>query len=260
MRDIIQRYTGAAEWLSFFAVVLAAWAALFFMQPSLSDAEALRLYGGEFWAALCAPLTAATPFSTLFAMWALMSAAMMAPTFVPTLKTYRDLTHTEAANSRTFLALNAAYLAVWLGFAAIAALAQQLLAGAGMLSTTGASVNWGLTALLLAGAGAYQFSTIKDACLSQCRAPLMFFMQHWTPGVAGALRMGLRLGAVCVGCCWALMSLGFVGGVMNLGWMGVATLLMTLEKLPEIGRLVTRPLGIILLAGAVFSALQATGI
>lgn len=69
--------------------------------------------------------------------------------------------------------------------------------------------------------------------------------------------MGLRLGAVCLGCCWALMALGFVGGVMNLVWMGIATLLMALEKLPQIGRVVTRPLGLVLLAASVFSALLA---
>ena len=89
-------------------------------------------------------------------------------------------------------------------------------------------------------AGAYQFSALKAACLTLCRAPLAFFMTHWAEG---PWRNGLRLGAVCLGCCWALMLLAFVGGVMNLAFMAVAMVLMALEKLPAIGRHVTRPLG-----------------
>ena len=100
---------------------------------------------------------------------------------------------------------------------------------------------------LLALAGAYQFSPAKEACLSKCRRPLAFFMAHWDEG---PLRNGLRLGLVCLGCCWALMALAFVGGVMNLAFMGLATVIMGLEKLPDIGRWLTRPLGVALLAGA----------
>ncbi len=260
MRNMVFRFSGAVQWLGFFALILLAWAILFAMQPGAVEAEMLRLYGANFWAALCAPLTGQSGFGAVFAMWALMSAAMMAPTFVPTLKTYRDLTYTEAANGATSAALLAAYLGVWIGFSALAAAAQLWLARLGLLNAGGASASWGLTAVLLLGAGAYQFSTLKEACLSKCRAPMTFFMGHWQPGALGAAKMGLQLGLVCLGCCWALMSLGFVGGVMNLIWMGIATVLMVVEKLPEIGRYVTRPLGIALLAGAVFAGLQAFGI
>jgi predicted metal-binding membrane protein len=104
-----------------------------------------------------------------------------------------------------------------------------------------------VSALLLALAGLYQFSTLKEACLNKCRAPLTFFMAHWDEG---ALRNGLRLGLVCLGCCWALMALGFVGGVMNLAFMGLATVVLVVEKLPGLGRWVTRPLGVVLLASA----------
>ncbi len=100
---------------------------------------------------------------------------------------------------------------------------------------------------LLALAGAYQFTPLKAACLSKCRAPMMFFLQHWDEG---PWRNGLRLGAVCLGCCWALMLLAFVGGVMNLAFMGLATVLMALEKLPMLGRWLTRPMGVGLLAAA----------
>jgi predicted metal-binding membrane protein len=112
----------------------------------------------------------------------------------------------------------------------------------------------GLTAGLLLFAGLYQFSSLKEACLSKCRQPLTFFMAHWDEG---PWRNGLRLGAVCLGCCWALMALAFVGGVMNVAFMGLAALIMVLEKLPEIGRWVTRPLGVVLIAAAIWTGLSA---
>lgn len=257
MSVVMARYSGAALWLGFFAVVLMAWLALFLAQPGAVEAEFARLYGSDFLSALCAPLTGNSSFLPVFAMWALMSAAMMAPTFVPTLKTYRDLRHSGASDMAGFAALLAAYLATWLVFSALAALAQLTLARAGLIAASGVSGSLGLTAIILTGAGIYQFTTLKEACLSQCRAPLMFFMEHWRPGVTGAFRMGWKLGMICLGCCWALMTLGFVGGAMNLVWMGIATLLMTLEKLPEIGRVVTRPLGACLIGAGVLAALQA---
>ena len=257
MRNLVERFGDAVQWLGFFGLILLAWGVLYIMQPSAADADLIRLYGSDFWASLCAPATGQSAYFAVFLMWALMSAAMMAPTFVPTLKTYRDLTHTEAANGRTSVALLAAYLGVWIGFSLVAAGAQLLLARLDFLSGDGASISLGLTAALLLTAGIYQFTPLKEACLAKCRAPLTFFVQHWTPGTAGALRMGGVLGLVCLGCCWALMSLGFVGGVMNLIWMGVATVLMVLEKLPQIGRAITKPLGVALVAAGLWAGLQA---
>lgn len=129
----------------------------------------------------------------------------------------------------------------------LAAGAQMGLFTAGLLDPLGASAAAWLSALLLAGAGAHQFSALKENCLAKCRAPLSFFMQHYGEG---PWRNGLRLGLVCLGCCWALMALAFVGGVMNLVFMGLATVLMVLEKLPQIGRRITRPLGVALIAAA----------
>ena len=247
----------AAPWLGFFAAVLAAWAALFAMQPAPDVADLTRLYGSDFWASLCAPVTGASAFGPVFLMWALMSAAMMMPTLVPALKTYRNHGHAGASSGTTFTVMIAAYLVLWLGFSALAAGAQLTLARAGLVGAGGASVSLGLTSVLLLVAGFYQFTTLKESCLHECRAPLMFFMQYWRPGLAGAAELGLRLGAICIGCCWALMLLGFVGGVMNLAWMGIATVLMVVEKLPDLGRYVTRPLGAILIAAGLFAGAQA---
>jgi predicted metal-binding membrane protein len=235
----------APHWLGFYGLVIAGWAALYTMQLPADLLAAAEFYGAEFWAALCIVEPGLAGAPQLFLMWSLMAGAMMAPTLVPTLATWDDLVATGRAPG--FGLLLGGYLLVWLGFAVLATGAQIALSGAGLLTPLGESTSRWLSAALLAGAGAYQFSTLKDACLAKCRRPLTFFMQHWDQG---PWRMGLRLGAVCLGCCWALMLLGFVGGTMNLLWMGGAMVLMTLEKLPEIGRRITRPLGVALLAAA----------
>jgi len=128
--------------------------------------------------------------------------------------------------------------------------AQSALAGAALLNPGGALISPLASAGLLIVAGLYQFSGVKSACLSRCRHPLTYFLGRWRPGARAAFGMGAELGLVCLGCCWALMALAFVGGTMNLMWMGLATLFMAAEKLPEIGRPLTRPAGIgLILAG-----------
>lgn len=245
----------AFGWVGFYALILVAWLAVALMARDLPGAE-LGSVPAEFWAALCVSAAEANP-AALWAMWALMASAMMLPTFVPALRTFTDLSATGATTGAGALALVAGYVTVWLGASILGAAAQWGLAQNGMLTPAGASLSPWLTAALLFSAGAYQFSTFKAACLAKCRMPLTFFMQHWRPGLPAALSMGLRLGALCLGCCWALMALGFVGGTMNLIWMGAATLFMTLEKLPEIGRLLTRPAGWALIVAGGAATLRA---
>lgn len=232
------------HWLGFFALVLLGWAALFAMAiPSdLRDLE--TVYGADFVAALCGVTPGVAGLWLGIAMWVLMSGAMMMPTALPAFATYDDLGH---ATSTGFWRLVAGYMSVWVGFSVLAGLLQAALFATGLIGALGQSLSVLFTAALLAGAGAYQFSPLKDACLSRCRAPLSFFVQHWAEG---PWRNGLRLGLDCLGCCWALMLLAFVGGTMNLAFMGLAMLVMALEKLPEIGRPLTRPLGAALLLAA----------
>jgi predicted metal-binding membrane protein len=239
----------AILWPVFFGGVLAAWAALWAMGQ---QARALSVYGAEFWAALCG--AGEVGFGPLAGMWALMAAAMMVPTMVPALRTFLDLP-APAGGAGQAMALSAGYLSVWLGASLGFAGLQLGLARAGLVAPDGRSLSLLLTSGLFVIAGAYQFSRFKSACLSRCRAPLTLFLSHWRPGVRPALTMGLRMGADCLGCCWALMALAFVGGMANLLWMGLATALMVLEKLPEIGRPLTRPLGWVLLVAGVGSAL-----
>ncbi|TNJ41489.1 DUF2182 domain-containing protein [Phaeobacter sp. B1627] len=242
LTESFRQMTGL-HWLLLFAGILSAWAALFAMSVPADLRAAGVTYGGDFWLQLCTMTPDAAGGAKMVLMWALMSAAMMAPTALPAFATYDDLG--QSAPGTRFGDLVLGYLAVWVGFSLLAAAAQMALLRAELISVFGDSRSGLLSGGLLLLAGGYQFAPLKEACLSKCRRPLVFFMQHWDEG---PLRNGLRLGAVCLGCCWALMLLAFVGGVMNLAFMGLATLFMVLEKLPEIGRWLTRPMGAVLLA------------
>lgn len=242
-------------WPAFFGAVLLAWVALWLMGQEL---RGYAVFGPEFWTALCGAGAADLALGPLAAMWAVMAAAMMLPTFAPALAAFRALPRPAGRPSEA-AALVAGYLAVWLGAALGFATLQRALAGQGLLSPDGASLSPLLTAALLAGAGVYQFSAAKAACLSRCRGPLALFLERWRPGPGPAAALGLRMGADCLGCCWALMLLGFVGGMTNLFFIGLATLFMVLEKLPQVGRRLTRPMGALLIAAAALILAGSTG-
>jgi len=114
-----------------------------------------------------------------------------------------------------------------------------------------------ISAGLLIVVGAFQFTRAKEICHGVCHSPMMYFVGHWKTGFAGGLRMGLGLGVFCVVCCWGFMALGFVGGVMNLAWMGLATLFMILEKLPQIGHKVMKRIGVLLIAAGLVVGITA---
>jgi len=153
-------------------------------------------------------------------------------------------------------ALVMGYALVWVAGSALGAAAQMALSRVGVLAADGSSLSVWLTTALLVAAGLYQLSILKAACLAKCRMPLTYFMGRWAPGLPRAFRMGAELGLICFGCCWALMALAFVGGTMNLVWMGLATLFMVLEKLPQLGRPLTRPAGFALIGAGVVLALR----
>ncbi len=233
-----RQLTTGVLWVGVFTAILAAWVALFFIVRA-NPAQEFGDLPADIWASLCLSADAAS-FPALAAMWALMTAEMMLPTFVPAMRTWLQLPTTGAGGAALLVA---GYLGVWLAVALLGAGAQLALARAGYIAPDGRLTATLLAAGLLIGAGTYQFSALKEACLSKCRMPLTFFLERWRPGPGPALLMGAELGAACLGCCWALMALAFVGGTMNLWWMGAATLFMILEKLPDIGRPLTRPLG-----------------
>ncbi|MEL6639978.1 MAG: DUF2182 domain-containing protein [Pseudomonadota bacterium] len=240
------RQMGGAHWIALFSFVLVSWIALWMMMVPPEVRALSAIYGPDFWRDLCAVGAGGTGFFRLWLMWSLMAGAMMAPTALPAFAVYDDLPG-SAKPDGGFAALVVGYLTVWFGAAGLGAAAQIWLATAGLTDMFGASRSTTFTAVLLASAGLYQFSTIKESCLAKCRRPLSFFMAHFSDG---PFRMGLRLGAVCLGCCWALMALAFVGGMQSLAFMGGATVLMVLEKLPEVGRYLTKPVGFGLIAAA----------
>jgi predicted metal-binding membrane protein len=190
----------------------------------------------------------APPFGALVLMWWLMMVAMMLPSAAPAILLYarvRQMRNADAAIAQTWVFL-AGYLAVWLLFSILAAGAQHLLAGPSM-----ALENRFAEGALLIAAGAYQLSPLKNACLARCRSPTQFLSRHWRPGWDGAVRLGVLHGADCVGCCWMLMALLFVGGVMNLLWIVALTLIVTVEKLLPGGDWFGRTAGVALVAWGV---------
>jgi predicted metal-binding membrane protein len=195
--------------------------------------------------------------STIFAMWALMTVAMMAPTAVPVLASLRDVL--GATSLRPWWAFLGGYLTVWLTFASAAAIAQRWLGEHQLIGHNGASTSYVFTGVLLGLAGAYQFTSLKRRCVTECVTPMTFFLRYWRDGVGGGLRMGVRHGVSCLGCCWALMLLAFVGGITNIWFMVLCAVIMSLEKLPAVGRFITAPLGVVLIAAsAVFVLVAAT--
>jgi predicted metal-binding membrane protein len=155
----------------------------------------------------------------------------------------------------------AGYFLVWTGFSLVATAAQWGFERAALLDSQMASVSSVLGGLVLILAGLYQWTPLKDACLAQCQSPLGFLMRHggFRGDVAGCLLLGIRHGGYCVGCCWLLMALLFVGGVMNVLWIALLALLVLVEKLAPFGRWVARAAGVAS-AGAgtwmLFSSLQ----
>ena len=137
------------------------------------------------------------------------------------------------------------YLIIWTGFSLVATLVQWALHSASLLSTGMVRATPILGGILLILAGAFQFSQLKNACLTHCRTPVGFIMTEWREGYRGALIMGIKHGYYCVGCCWLLMALLFVAGVMNLLWMAIITVFVLVEKLLPAGDRIGRYAGVL---------------
>ena len=167
-----------------------------------------------------------THAGSLFLMWVLMMVAMMLPSALPMILILERFNRSNAATAL----FAAGYVLVWVGFSAIATLAQWGLEHTGILSSGMAITSTWIAAGAFIAAGAYQFAPLKRTCLDACRSPIGFLSAHWRPGAGGALRMGLHHGAFCLGCCWLLMALLFVGGVMNLLWIVPVALFVLIEK------------------------------
>lgn len=183
-------------------------------------------------------------------MWTVMMVAMMIPSVAPVILLFAGVSRRRRVQGVPAVPVSVftlGYLLAWTGFAVVAAFSQSALRSAELLSPAMASQSPLLGGGLLILAGVYQWLPVKGACLSHCQSPLGFFSSHWREGVGGALRMGFRHGIYCVGCCWALMALLFVAGVMNLLWVAAIAVFVLAEKLIPGARRLSRLTGAVMI-------------
>ena len=194
-------------------------------------------------------------FLFTFAMWCVMMVGMMSASALPVLLLFAGMHPRNGSNTvhRNVLLFGSGYILIWVGFSALAAFAQWALHHANLLSPAMATVSPRLAGAILIAAGAYQLTPAKRACLTQCQSPLGFLMSRWRGGAWGALQMGSRHGMFCLGCCWVVMCLLFVVGVMNLVWVAVLSAFILIEKVTPMGVAIGRIAGVVMMvAGALF--------
>ena len=229
------------------AISALAWAYLIYLAVEMEGAMSMEMAmpRAQTW----------TPVEMLLlvVMWAVMMVAMMVPTAMPVILTFASVNRRRLAQQRPFVPTAiflCGYVVVWTGFSVLAALIQWGLHAAALLSPMMVGTSPILGGLLLVVAGVFQWTPLKNACLRHCRSPLGFLMTDWREGRSGAFIMGLRHGSYCTGCCWLLMALLFVAGVMNLLWVATITVFVLVEKALPRGDVVGRVAGgVLVIAG-----------
>jgi predicted metal-binding membrane protein len=226
------------------ALTALAWAYLLHLDRQMAASMADAIMMAEMGMPMDEPWTR-TDVLLAFAMWAVMMTGMMTPSATPVilLAANAGAARGQRAIPGTALAFAAGYLLVWSAFSLIAALAQWALHEAAMLSPAMRASSPQLAGAILIGAGIYQVTPLKIACLTHCRSPLDFLVAHWRSGVAGAVRMGAHHGLYCLGCCWALMAVLFAAGIMNLAWVAVIAVFVLVEKLAPASAVISRVAG-----------------
>ncbi len=232
------------------AVTLLAWGYM------VREAQAMNLSGVCCCAGMKMSGPDTQPWSTatllpLFLMWTEMMVAMMIPSAAPMILTFAAVQRRRREQVRPFVPTGIfvlGYLVIWTAFSAAAAVAQWVLHGRALLSPMMVSTSPILGGSLLVAAGIFQWTPLKNGCLTHCRSPLSFLMTEWREGKFGALMMGLKHGGYCAGCCWFLMALLFVAGVMNLWWIAIIAAFVLLEKILRKGLLVGKVAGVLLIA------------
>jgi predicted metal-binding membrane protein len=193
-----------------------------------------------------------------FAMWSVMMIGMMVPSAMPVILLFAATQAKRVGRQVTSgtLLFCSGYIAVWCAFSAAATLTQWELHRMALLSSGMATSNWRLSAAILIAAGVYQVTPWKNKCLVHCRSPIGFLMTNWHDGPTGAFQMGARHGGFCLGCCWALMLVLFVVGVMNLLWVAILTIFVLAEKIGPASIIVGRIAGVVLLVAGLVSLLR----
>lgn len=235
-------------------VVALAWAYL------LTGAGTLQEMGGMLMPMSSGPWTP-THAMIMLAMWVVMMAAMMLPSATPMILLYTTIAHGRRAKGEQAsgpILFVGGYVAIWTAFSVVAVALQFGLEKAALLSPMMETTSIGLAGAVLISAGIYQWTPLKQACLRRCRSPLDFVLMHWRNGPTGAFVMGLHHGMFCVGCCWMLMLLLFVGGVMNLAWIAGIAIFVLVEKLVPAGHWIGRGAGLLLIGWGVATLLTAS--
>lgn len=196
-------------------------------------------------------------FLFVFTMWAVMMVAMMTPSVTPMVLIYARVAQQSARAGQLIAPAGwfaCGYLLAWSLFSALAALAQWALEALALLTPMMAAASHKFGGAVLITAGAYQWLPVKDICLANCRAPLSFLQRHggFQVSATGSLRLGLLHGAYCIGCCWALMAVLFVVGVMNLLWIAALMIIVLLEKVIPGGHYLARSIGCLALAAGIW--------
>ncbi len=189
-------------------------------------------------------------FTAMFVMWSVMMVAMMLPSATPMILLFEKINQKRdlQGQAKNPIALFVGgYLLVWIGFSILATLLNWSLHSAGLLTSMMGRVTPVVAGISLLVAGTYQWTTLKYACLTHCRSPVGFLMANWHVGRLGAVRMGSHHGLYCLGCCWLLMILLFVLGVMNLLWIVVLTVFVLAEKVVPKGQLLGRIAGLLMI-------------
>jgi predicted metal-binding membrane protein len=179
------------------------------------------------------PTWTSVDFILLFLMWLVMMIAMMTPSVSPLVLIFAKLNRQRKQQERPFINavfLVAGYFLVWAAFSLAATALQWLLQQVSLLSPDMKTTSKILGSIILITTGIFQFTPLKQTCLGHCRTPLDFVWQHWKEGKAGALKMGIENGVYCLGCCWMLMVLLFVTGIMNLLWVAIIAVFVLIEK------------------------------
>ncbi len=251
-------------WLGLIVVATAAWSFLATMasiEGLPSDYAFIR-----FVVAICTVSPSewvVSDFAVALVMWVAMAFAMMLPAGAPLLATYLDISSAAKLKKMEVVSpivLIAGYISVWAAFALMATFVQWGLVSIRALSGEMALFNPIVGGVVLIGAGLWQFTPVKHDCLTKCRRPFTWFMANWRDDEAGVFKLGLQQGIFCLGCCWALMAVMFVAGLMNLAWMAILAIVMVLEKVIPNPKPLVYGTGIALIVGGVVLAARGVGI
>jgi predicted metal-binding membrane protein len=254
MVGILLRCDRGVVLLGLAVVVALAWTYL--LLGAGTDMETMDMGGGQ--TMPMPPIWTPSYVGLVFLMWAIMMVAMMLPSAAPTILLVAALSPQRSGSapaSAVFFGMG--YLLVWFGFSLGATALEWGLNEASLLSETMALGSMLVAGSILVGAGIYQWTPLKDTCLRHCRSPVSFLVQNWREGALGAIWTGVRHGSFCLGCCWMLMALLFVGGVMNLVWIGAIALLVLIEKVVPWGGRMSRIAGIVLAGWGVATLIMA---